>query len=404
MSSEKSGFIQVDELMPQVTVEDVARHYGIVLPELKRVGAETRSVCFLTCGKTRDTGDRALSIQCDDLSKKWHCHQYGCGKGGNLLSLMDLMKPGVNAGGRPRGDRFKELAADLQAITSGERPPEVARTPAAPLPESPKVNLPLAKSENERARALTELDRKFTLEVAAMPPRASTYFRRRGFLTPEVCRSFRMGYLRRGEKGEDKSGGTMRGKIVYPYLSDKGDVLTWFGRDPDYEDKHQSWNASDRSEPEPQKFHFIKGFHRGLELFGQDRIRTSEAQECFRKLGVLTVEGPNDVIRLATLGVTALGLCSNTITREQAEKLARIAREHGNGVVTVFLDCDTEGETGMKQCLGYLAQLCPVRLAWTSRMYGGKFKACQPENLNAEQWKDIEAYLLTGMANGWSLT
>ena len=40
----------------------------------------------------------------------------------------------------------------------------------------------------------------------------------------------------------------------------------------------------------------------------------------------------------------------------------------------LFLDCDPEGESGMKQCLGYLAQLIPVRLAWTSRMYGGKFK------------------------------
>src|SRR5205085_1849952 len=84
------------------------------------------------------------------------------------------------------------------------------------------------------------------------------------FLTPEVCRKWRIGYLPR-DTGEDKSGGTMRGKIVYPYLSESGEVLTWFGRDPEFEEKHQKWEASDRSEREPEKFHFVKGFLRGIE-------------------------------------------------------------------------------------------------------------------------------------------
>ena len=59
-----------------------------------------------------------------------------------------------------------------------------------------------------------------------------------------------------------------------------------------------------------------------------------------------------------------------------------LAREVAGGVVTVLLDCDDEGENGMKQALGYLSQLVPVRLAWTSKMYGGKFKGRQPESLN----------------------
>ena len=66
-------------------------------------------------------------------------------------------------------------------------------------------------------------------------------------------------------------------------------------------------------------------------------------------------------------------------------------------------DCDPEGENGMKQCLGYLAQLTPVRLAWTSRMYGGRFKNRQPESLQAEEWREIEAFLRTGKSEGWSL-
>jgi hypothetical protein len=90
-------------------------------------------------------------------------------------------------------------------------------------------------------------------------------------------------------------------------------------------------------------------------------------------------------------------------TREQADKAASLARQLGNGIVTVFLDCDQEGENGMKQCLGYLAQLCPVRLAWTSKMYGGKYKGKQPESLMIQEWQEIEGYLKTGKAEGWSL-
>lgn len=403
MAPEKKSFINVDELTPQVSLEDVARFYGVLLPEIHRVGSETRTRCFLACRKTKETGDRALAIQHDHPAKQWHCHQYGCGKGGNLVSLCDLLKPGDQAGGRPRGERFKAIAADLLAITNGERPAGGA-VPAAPrpVPTTPETNVPLAASPNERARGLTTLDAKFRVDPADMPPRASSYFRRRPFFTPEACKKWRLGYLPRST-GEDKSGGTMRGKIVYPYLSDTGEVLSWFGRDPEFEDKHKTWEGTDRSEREPEKFHFVKGFHRGLELFGQHALCEPRAAEMMKRLGLIVVEGPNDVIRLDTLGVPSVGLCSNTITREQADKAARLARDLGNGIVTIFLDCDPEGENGMKQCLGYLSQLCPVRLAWTSKMYGGKFKGRQPESLHLEEWREIEGFLRSATMEGWSL-
>lgn len=405
MAREKKSFVNVDELMPKLAVEDVARFYGVVLPELHRVGSETRTRCFLNCGRSAETGDRALAIQTGDPAKKWACHQYGCGKGGNLVSLCDLLKPGDTAGGRPRGERFKAIAADLKTMVEGSPAPAAGTptpTPAAAPAAALKVNLPLARSENERARTLTELDRKFVLDVASMPPKASAYVRRRPFLSPEVCRRWRAGYLPR-DAGEDKNGGTMRGKIVYAFPSEEGEVLTWFGRDPEFEEKQKAWAASDKSERELEKFHFVKGFHRGIELFGQHALRSPEAKEKLQGLGLLLVEGPNDAIRLDTLGVPAVALCSNMITREQAAKAARLAREVAGGIVTVFLDCDAEGETGMKQCLGYLAQIVPVRLAWTSKMYKGKFKGRQPESLTEQEWQEIEAYLRTGKAAGWSL-
>ncbi len=403
--SEKKSFVNVDELMPLISLEQAAMFYGISLPELKRVGSETRAACFLQCGKSDATGDRALAIQAGDPAKKWHCHQYGCGKGGNLVSLCDLMKPGDNASGRPRGERFKDIAKDLLAMASGEVGTDRPSIPAPTLllPAAPKINIPMKESENERARALVELDRKFIVEVSAMNPKASAYFRKRPFLTPEVCRKWRMGYLSR-DTGGDKAGGTMRGKITYAYLSDAGEVLCYFGRDPEFEDKHAAWEKADKKELEPEKFHFVKGFHRGIELFGQHQFVIEEVREKIRGLGLLLVEGPNDVIRLEQLGAPAVGLCSNSITRDQAAKVARLAREAAGGIATVFLDCDPQGENGMKQCLGYLAPLVPVRLAWMSRMYGGKFRGRQPESLLAEEWAEIRDYLLTGKANGWAVS
>lgn len=402
--SEKKSFVNVDELMPQVSLEQAVSYYGVQLPDLKRVGNETRAACFLHCGKAQDTGDRALAIQADDPAKKWKCHQYGCQKGGNLVSLCDLMKPGDTAGGRPRGERFKEIAKDLQAMVAGETAATI-RHPALPKPAPAaevKVNLPLKDSENERARGLVHLDEKFIVEVADMNPKASAYIRKRPYLTPAVMKQWRMGYLPR-DAGGDKTGGTMRGKITYAYRSEAGEVLCFFGRDPEFEDKHGKWEATDRKDPEPEKFHFVKGFHRGIELFGQHQLRAEGVAEKLQGLGLVLVEGPNDVIRLETLGVPAVALCSNNITREQAAKAATLARAVAGGVVTVFLDCDAEGLQGMKQCLGYLAQLVPVRLAWTDRMFGGKFKGRQPESLSMEEWAEMRGFLVSGKADGWTL-
>lgn len=391
MPPEKSPYINVDELMPQVRLEDVARCYGLTLPELKRIGDETRTACFLNCGKPGPTGDRALAIQEGHPARQWHCHQYECGRSGNLVSLIDLVKPGDAMNGRPRGERFKAIAADLQAMARG-RPPEASPAPAEPAapPPAPPRNVPLKDSPNERARTLVGLDAKFVTDPKAMTPKASAYFRRRPFLSLEVCQTFRMGYLPR-DTGDDKSGGTLRGMVVYPYPDENGDVLCWFGRDPAYEDKQQAWFASNKEGKEPEKFHFVKGFLRGKELWGQDRLKEEANQAILRQLGLLLVEGPNDVIRLHTLGVPAVALCSNQVTEAQAQKAARLAQQFGTGILSLMLDNDEAGDAGMKQALPMLARFAPVRLLWSRDMHESRFKERQPESLTLEEWNAVSS-------------
>lgn len=383
MESRKPGYINVDQLLPNVTLQQVAQFYGATLPELKRIGDETRAACFLNCGRNEATGPRALAIQTESPTKPWACHQYGCGKSGNLVGLCDLMKPGANAGGRPRGDRFKAIAADLKAIVEGLPPLEQIPPPVKqPAPKEVR-NVPLQESDNERARELLTLDQQFVTDPALMPPDAAGYFRRRPFLTPETCAAFRVGYLPRSAKS------LLRGKIVYPYFSAKGhspagDVLTWFGRDPGYETKRRLWEASDRTEPEPVKTQFVKGFHRGLEVWGENAVRGRE-WPAELPTGLAIVEGPNDAINLLHLGVPAAALCSNTITAEQVTRIVSLARELFHERVTLLLDTDEEGDNGLAQVLPQLTERLFVRVPWRRTSHGGRYHDRQPEQLTAEE-------------------
>ena len=389
MPERKSSFIKVDELLPEVSLEQAANFYGVSLPEMRRVGDEVRMRCFLACGRSEETGDRAIAVQLENPVKPWKCHVYQCQKGGNLVGLCDLMAPGTNAGGKPRGERFKQIAADIASMTRGEQLPATDRTAAAATvkqvaEEKPQINVPLAESENERARELVTLDQQFVTDVAAMPPEASAYFRRRPFLTPEVCQKFAMGYLPHSSKS------LLRGQVVYGYRSPTGELLTWFGRNVRFEEQLAHWKTSDRSEPEPIKTRFVKGFHRGLEVYGEDIVREEDV-DVFKFTGLFVTEGPNDAIRLNTLGVPAVALCSNTITREQVERIVTLANDLGFEWVTLMLDCDEEGINGTHQVLPLLAEKVPVRLAWSSTTAGGKFKGQQPENLTAEEWQELLA-------------
>ena len=403
---ERTGFVNVDELQEQITVEDVLQFYGVDPGQVHRTQRELRMQCVLNCGKEQPTGDRALAIQVDGV-KRWKCHQYdggeACGQSGNLVGLCDLLKDGASCNGKPRGQRFKDIVQDLQAIAGGT--PAAETTAAAPKreetplpPAEPKVNVPLKDSDNERVRNLVHLDQNFVTDVAAMSPKASAYFRQRPYLTPAVCQKWRMGYLPSNAKG------LLRGKIVYPLLSEKGDELCWFGRDPQYEDKHKKWEPSaGKADQEPRKFQFPKNFNRGLELFGQQASRLEEPgyRDAIAELGILVVEGPNDVIALDAIGVPSVGLCSNQITTEQVEKIAKWARLFADGTVTLMLDLDQAGQSGARQAAYELAQHSRVRLAWSSALFGGRFRGRQPESLSIEEWAEIHAALRRG-GDSWN--
>lgn len=386
----RSGYIDVDALQRELAaqgdvVERIAGFYGRELPELHRTHDETRLACHFACGKEHATGDRALSVKAQPDGAVFRCFHYGCTVRGNLLTLMYWLKHDRGPSGEKlHGTEFREIAQDLQALVRGEAF-SAAGEPAALAPQSesatPPFNVPLKDSENERARELVTLDDKFVTDVAAMNPKAGSYIRRRPFLTPEQMKKFRCGYL------PNDAGSLLRGQFVYGWANAQGDILTWFGRNLNFEEQHEKWRRSGDSKDEPTKFRFVKGFHRGLELYGEDIFRQEANTDQSRQLGVIVVEGPNDVIALNALGVPAVAVCSNTITEEQAEKLAALARELGGDTVSVMFDLDREGENGAKQAILMLAERCRVRFGWSAAISEGKFRGRQPESLSAVEWQ-----------------
>ncbi len=225
MNRPSRELVNVDDLIRRVSVEDVLRYYGVPLDNIHRVGDEIRTRCFLSCSKTEPTGDRTLAIKVDDPAKKFCCHRYECEhrRGGNLVGLIDLVKPGQHMDGRPRGERFKAILADLQQIAGGAaRLPETVAPSRPTKPNEPeKVNVPLEENPNERVRAVANLYEKFIVDPLLMSPPAASYIRRRPFLTEAVLRDWKVGYLP-SDGGGDSVGGTMRGRIIYPIHDEQG--------------------------------------------------------------------------------------------------------------------------------------------------------------------------------------
>jgi 5S rRNA maturation endonuclease (ribonuclease M5) len=384
---EKSGYVNVDELQAGTTLEEAAAKCGLRL-DAKQSGSEVRIDCPFSCPGDH-AGRREVSISTDNPQKVFYCHAYQCQLRGNLLTLMH----GWLTAKRPTGDKLKgEEFNRVKRVLVGTTPVASLYASAQPPPEPPPSVPParsvaLQDSDDENVRKLAIIDEKFVTDVAAMHPAAAAYVRRHPCLSSESMKKWRVGYLPL-DGGGDKRGWSLRGHIIYPLLAEDGKVLAWIGRDPAFEDKEREFlrllPEERAKEKPPQKHKVPAGFARGQHLFGQHAARLREPGYCeyIAEHGIIVVEGFNDVIGLDGLGVPAVGLCSNRMTEEQADKIMRFAKTLSDGMVTLLMDCDDPGDDGAKEALWLLTQRgLRVRLGWTQWMHGGAFKGRQPEHL-----------------------
>ncbi len=379
----------VDDLIASTPLDAVLTKFGQTPPE-KSTGEHRMACPFNESCAESEYGQ--LTVNLDDPARVIYCH--GCRMRGNLLTLLHgLEHQRAPDGGRLRGDEFKAAVATLRVIAKGDAVPRQldseqrseTETAAVPDSRSSEVNVPLKRHPKEAARKLEDLYADLVTDPAEMPPNAAKYFRERPWLTPEVCADWGLGYLPRNGRS------LLRGWIVYTQRNPRGDVISYSGRDPNYEDKYRDFTATGRrADKQPNKHRYVSGYQRGLELYGQQAVRLEQKRirKSLTELGLIVVEGANDVIRLDTLDAAAVGLCSNRATDEQIAKIVRFARDAAQSRIVLLPDCDKQGEEGFQELLWKLneAQLS-VRLGWSSAMLGGAFAGRQPEQISDDDWQ-----------------
>ena len=381
----------VDELIRSTPIDLVLSHYGLPVPDSS--SGEYRMNCVFSpaCSESKYG---QLTVSLDDPANVIYCHS--CEVRGNLLVLIHgLEQRCPPRGGRLRGEEFKAAVRKLREIAgladdqdSSPEPTAKPNTEEPPqsLATADELNVPLGGHSNEAARGLATLHEELVVDIEHMPPKVAAYFRERSsWLTPEVMREWGIGYLPRDGRS------MFRGWIVYTHRNEQGEVLSYSGRDVSFDEKWQKWIKSGKPDSKrPFKHKFVKGFHKGQELYGQQASRLNQAhvQLSLERLGLCVCEGMNDVVRLDALGVAAVGITSNRATDQQIAKLVRFANQTADGRVLLWPDTDEEGEAGAKELLWRLNEAgLVVRLGWSSSLDSGSYEGRQPEQLNAEEWK-----------------
>ncbi len=386
-------YLDVDALQAQTSLEEAAAKCGIPL-EVHGSGQEVRLDCLFGCPGDH-AGKREISVNTDNPQKVFCCHAYSCQFRGNLLTLMH----GMLTNSKPTGDKltggeFSRVRKILAGAVDVPSAPSPTATPPATAPAvTPLRNIPLADSDNPKARDLVHLHERLIVDIAEMPPPAASYVRQHRCLTSsESLRKWSVGVLPTG--GDDKRGWSLRGHIVYPVRSEEGQLLGWIARDPNFEEKERTFLAlppdQRQREKPPHKHKVPSGFHRGLELFGQHAARLNEPgyRDILAHCGPIIVEGFNDVLALDQLGIPAVAIMSNKITVEQIAKIERWSRQLAQGRVSLLFDADGPGDEGAKETLWLLAERnLDVRVGWTRSLNTGTVADRQPENLTRDDWE-----------------
>lgn len=182
--------------------------------------------------------------------------------------------------------------------------------------------------------------------------------------------------------------------LVYTHRNERGEVVSYSGRDLSFEEKWEKWLRDGRPEgKKPGKHRFVQGFQKGLELYGGHSTRMNEeyVRESLATRGIVVVEGMNEVLRMESLGVVAVGLAGNKATDTQVGTLVRYARSVGGNRIILMPDFDEEGENAFKELLWQLAEAnVDVKVGCTSRMFDGRFAGRQPEDLTDAEWTEID--------------
>ena len=294
------------DLLNRVDIVEVVSRYV----QLKKGGANFQGLCPFHSEKTP-------SFSVSPVKQFYHC--FGCGAHGNAIGFL------MAYAGLGYVDAIKDLASGV-----GMQVPEAR----------PRTKEEIARQEREPdLYAVMEKAMEFYRAQLKQSPRAIEYLKGRG-LTGEIAARFRIGYAPDGwqglkepfEKYEDKSlvecglviegdegkrYDRFRDRVMFPILSNRGQVIGFGGRMLGA-DSSGSGGPKYLNSPETPLF------EKGRELYG-----LVQARDAIRIAGrVLVVEGYMDVVALAQFEVGyAVATLGTATTPVHVQKLLRLTDE-----------------------------------------------------------------------------
>lgn len=390
MAINRPSAVNADEEFKQATLHEIAARMGVDLPQ--QAGGELRLPCYF-CDAGDASGYGSLAINLDHPANlfKAHC----CGETGNRLKLMYVWKHGVAPpGGKIRRDDYNDLMSlhrtftgTLESSSQSPAATQAHQTATRDDIQAALVNVQLKDSPEERIRNLATIYERFVVDSQQMAPKAAQYVRKRPWMIEELLTEFRVGW---------SANQTMFRKnyLIYAHEDEDGNVLSYSGRDLFYEEKLLKWDKAGRPEGQkPIKHRFVKGFHKGQQLYGRSkRLQTRERLDAMRTHGLVIVEGMNDVLRLSALPLGVEGLCMNRATETQVATIVDDARQYAGGRIWLLPDQDQEGLAGFQELLWKLQQHKGIdaRPGWPSALS----HVAEPEALTDEELARILAPFL----------
>ena len=298
--------------------------------DLRRVGSRWTGLCPFH-------DERTPSFSVNAEHKLYHC--FGCGESGDAIKFVEQTE------GLPFPDAVEMLAERYNI--------ELKREQEDPQAEERRRKRDRLMSLIERTTSYYE---RFLWDSAEAAP-AREYLTSRG-LEEEVLREFRVGYApsawdrvliaaqRDGYSPEELVAAGLgqrnregriydrfRARVMFPLADPRGRVLG-FGARAVREDQRPKYLNTSENEI----------YHKGRQLFGIDRARSSAA-----KAGrIVAVEGYTDVLALHQAGIReTVAIMGTALTQEQLAELGRAA-----STVYMALDADRAGQEAMLRAAG----------------------------------------------------
>ena len=161
-----------------------------------------------------------------------------------------------------------------------------------------------------------------------------------------TCELLGIGYLSQGRS-------PLKGRIVFQVADGR---VTKKSQDQDTRVilSHVGRAVKEGQEP---KYLFYEGFHKSLELYGQEVLwlHDDAADQISATGSILLTEGPFDVAKAFEAGMrNVVASFGSTLTVCQAEKMKTLAEHHGITNITIAYDRDEAGKMGAQKATALL--------------------------------------------------